>query len=121
MCVQVIVDWVHQQLSLWVKRIQSVEEIEKDWLAVIHNETIETGALDESLLSAPDRTGSTSVSVLLLTNLLQPPLFLAALSIKFTGRVNFGMFTVKKGDTETVRKRLRLNDKKLPVYIVVCC
>lgn len=116
---QVIVDWVHQQLSLWVKRIQSTEEIEKYWLNKNQNETIETSATNENVLSAQDGSGSTSVSVLLLTHLLQPPLFLAALSIKFTGRVNFGMFTVKKEDTESVRKRLRLNDKKLPVYIVI--
>ncbi|XP_034235362.1 E3 ubiquitin-protein ligase RNF103-like [Thrips palmi] len=116
---QVIVDWVHQQLSLWVKRIQSIDEVEKDWLDMSQNVTINTSGSKENVLSTPDGTGSTSVSVLLLTQLLQPPLFLAALSIKFTGRVNFGMLTVKKEDTETVRKRLRLNDRKLPVYIVI--
>lgn len=112
---QVIVNWVHQQLSLWVKRIQTIEEVESDWLSENGTDSI---VGDEKVVSKSD-SGANNVRVLLLSHLLQPPLFLAALSIKFTGRVSFGMFAVKKEDTESVRKRLRLNDKKLPVYFVV--
>lgn len=114
---QAIVDWVHQQLSLWVKRIQSIEEVEKDWLDMQRNQTSDHD--NRNTVMKSEGAESASVRVLLLSHLLQPPLFLAALSIKFTGRVHFGMFTVKKEDTEAVRKRLRLNDKKLPIYLVV--
>ncbi|KAK3908442.1 Ubiquitin conjugation factor E4 A [Frankliniella fusca] len=90
---QVIVNWVYQQLSLWVKHIQSIEEVENDWLNSSINETDSKIGDDENVVTA--------------------------LSIKFTGRVSFGMFSVKKEDTEVVRKRFRISDKKLPIYLVV--
>lgn len=117
---QVIVDWVYQQLSLWVKHVQSVEEVEEKWLTFSKNQTSNSSGIDDdSTSSGLGNVAKTSVRVLLLSHLLQPPLFLAALSIKFTGRIHFGMFTVKKEDTEAVRKRLHLNERKMPVYLVV--
>lgn len=116
---QVIVDWVHQQLSLWVKCIPNIEEVETDWLHLKQNKTANATDFDESNISKSESSKSTSVQVLLLSHLLHPPLFLAALSIKFTGRVRFGMFTVKKEEAEAVRKRLRISDKKFPTYLVV--
>lgn len=114
---QVIVDWVYQQLSLWVKRVQTIEEVEEKWLTFYNNQT--SNSIDDAPASGFGTVAKTSVRVLLLSHLLQPPLFLAALSIKFTGRIHFGMFTVKKEDTEAVRKRLHLNERKMPVYLVV--
>ena len=100
--------------------IPNIEEVEKDWLHFKQNETAANDP-DEFIIKKSDDSKSTSVQVLLLSHLLHPPLFLAALSIKFTGRVRFGMFTVKKEEADSVRKRLRLGDRKLPTYLVVCC
>lgn len=101
---QAIVEWVREQLSIRVKRVTSVEEIQSEWFGE-----------DEAAVNAQNG----EVRVLLLTHLLHPPLFLAALSVKFTGRIKFGVFTVKKQDAETVRKKLGLSDQKIPAYIVM--
>ncbi|XP_049806395.1 E3 ubiquitin-protein ligase RNF103-like [Schistocerca nitens] len=101
---QAIVEWVREQLSIRVKRVKSVEEVQSEWFGE-----------DEAAVNAQN----SEVRVLLLTHLLHPPLFLAALSVKFTGRIKFGVFTVKKEDAEMVRKKLGLSDQKLPAYVVV--
>jgi len=44
---------------------------------------------------SPDPDGDTQVRMLLITKLSSPPLFLAALSVKFAGRVRFGLLQVK--------------------------
>lgn len=110
---------MYQQLSLWVKHVQTIEEVEEKWLTFYSNQTSNSSGIDDASSSGFGTVAKTSVRVLLLSHLLQPPLFLAALSIKFTGRIHFGMFTVKKEDTEAVQKRLHLNERKMPVYLVV--
>ena len=108
---QSIVEWVRDQLSIRVKNIQDIEELKQDWLQE---------KSDENVTSASESASrSQDVKVLLLTHLLHPPLFLAALSIKFTGRIKFGMFSVKKEDSEAVKKKLKLLDHRIPSYIIV--
>lgn len=67
---QVIMEWLREQLSIRVQKISNIEELEKDWLQTKN-------------LTTTDHFRD--IKVLLLTHLLHPPLFLAALSIKFTG------------------------------------
>lgn len=62
-----------EQLAIRVQKISSLQELEDDWLGNERNETAVDHLRD--------------VKVLLLTHILHPPLFLAALSIKFTGTV----------------------------------
>lgn len=73
-CQQAIIEWLRDELSVRVKKVQSYEEVEKEWLE----------ASNDKKNSSSSDTGL-AVKVLLLTHLLHPPLFLAALSIKFTG------------------------------------
>lgn len=102
---QSIIEWVHDQLSVRINSIDSIEEVEDQWLGV--NKTHPNPAASKH-----------EVKVLLLTHLLQPPLFLAALSIKFTGRVKFGIFSVKRNDPETAKK-LKQMDVEVPSYVVI--
>ncbi|KAJ4435680.1 hypothetical protein ANN_18296 [Periplaneta americana] len=103
---QPIVEWVRDQLSVHVKHIHDIDELSKDWLQ------------EDNATSASEKS-SRDVKVLLLTHLLHPPLFLAALSIKFTGRIKFGMFSVKKEDAESVQKKLKVLDHRIPTYIII--
>uniref|UniRef100_A0A1B6CX40 Uncharacterized protein n=1 Tax=Clastoptera arizonana TaxID=38151 RepID=A0A1B6CX40_9HEMI len=100
---QVIMEWMREQLSIRVHKITDLEEIEYDWLQSRNNNNNTTEHFQD-------------IKVLLLTHLLHPPLFLAALSIKFTGRIKFGMFSVKKEDSEALNKRLSLHT---PSYLVI--
>lgn len=101
---QAILDWMREELSIRVKKLSHMDELEQDWLHITN------------VTSSADKFRD--VKILLLTNLLHPPLFLAALSIKFTGRVRFGMMTVKKEDSENVSKRVKFN-VRTPVYLVI--
>lgn len=61
-----------EQLSIRVEKLSSVRQMDGDWLDSGKNQTSNDDLRD--------------VKVLLLTQILHPPLFLAALSIKFTGK-----------------------------------
>lgn len=54
--------------------------------------------------------------MLLVAQLARPPLFLAALSVKFAGRIRFGLLRVGKGEEENIRKELGVSD--LPAYLI---
>lgn len=56
------------------------------------------------------------VRVLLVAQLARPPLFLAALSVKFAGRIRFGLLRVGKGEEENIRKELGVS--QLPAYLI---
>ncbi|XP_075221949.1 E3 ubiquitin-protein ligase RNF103-like [Lycorma delicatula] len=101
---QAIIEWLREELSIRVHKISDVEELEKDWL---------TDSSSKSSRSSNDLSSS-EVKVLLLTHLIHPPLFLAALSIKFTGRIKFGMFTLKKDESESLKKRVG----RTPSYVI---
>ncbi|GLH07421.1 E3 ubiquitin-protein ligase RNF181 homolog [Gryllus bimaculatus] len=102
---QSIIEWVRDQLSIRVKTVENLQELEEQWL-------------NENITQNSPSWSKRGVKVLLLTHLLHPPLFLAALSIKFTGRIKFGMFSVKKHDPETLKK-IKQMDVKVPSYIVI--
>lgn len=98
-------------MSIRVKNIHDIDELNRDWL--------QDESAGNNATSASSSGSSSDVKVLLLTHLLHPPLFLAALSIKFTGRIKFGMFSLKKEDSEAVRKKLKLLDHQIPSYLIV--
>ncbi|CAB3361010.1 Hypothetical predicted protein [Cloeon dipterum] len=83
---QSIIAWVRQQLSDRVERLQNVSEATQ-W--------VESASKSES---------DSQVRLLLFTKLSSPPLFLAALSVKFAGRVRFGLLQVKNKEDEDVVK-----------------
>nr|CAD7256399.1 unnamed protein product [Timema shepardi] len=105
-----VIEWVRDQLSIRVKSIQNLEEMKCDWLGQCDGQENNT----KSTVSS-----SKDIKVLLLTHLLHPPLFLAALSIKFTGRIKFGMLSVKRDESEMVRKKLKLSDHRVPSYMII--
>nr|CAD7423884.1 unnamed protein product [Timema monikensis] len=105
-----VIEWVRDQLSIRVKSIQNLEEVKCDWLGQCDGQENST----KSTVSS-----SKDIKVLLLTHLLHPPLFLAALSIKFTGRIKFGMLSVKRDESEMVRKKLKLSDHRVPSYMII--
>nr|CAD7392522.1 unnamed protein product [Timema cristinae] len=107
---QSVIEWVRDQLSIRVKSIQNLEEVKCDWLGQCDGQENST----KSTVSS-----SKDIKVLLLTHLLHPPLFLAALSIKFTGRIKFGMLSVKRDESEMVRKKLKLSDHRVPSYMII--
>uniref|UniRef100_A0A8D8PU91 E3 ubiquitin-protein ligase RNF103 n=1 Tax=Cacopsylla melanoneura TaxID=428564 RepID=A0A8D8PU91_9HEMI len=79
--VHMIIKWVKEQLSSRVEKISSLSELEEDWLT--HNQSDD------------------GVKVVLFSHFINTPLFFAALSIKFTGRIKFGIFSVKKDEDES--------------------
>lgn len=97
---QAIIEWLSEELAVRVKKIQDYDEIEREWLP--------TSNANKTNLS-PET--SLAVKVLLFTHLLHPPLFLAALSIKFTGRITFGIFSVKKDEVQRFGK--------VPIYLII--
>lgn len=96
---QAIIEWLSEELSVRVKKVSSLREVENEWLDNPGNKN--SSSTSESNLA---------VKVLLFTHLLHPPLFLAALSIKFTGRITFGIFSVKKDDQKIGR---------IPLYLII--
>lgn len=99
---QAVLKWLREELSIRVHKVSDFEELEKDWLA-----DFSSGKSSSSSLS--------DVKVLLFTHLIHPPLFLAALSIKFTGRIKFGMFTVKKDESDSIKKKVG----RMPSYVII--
>ncbi|XP_059482487.1 E3 ubiquitin-protein ligase RNF103-like isoform X2 [Neocloeon triangulifer] len=96
---QSIIAWVRQQLSDRVERLQNVSEA-ASWAEAA---------------AKPEADGQ--VRLLLITKLSSPPLFLAALSVKFAGRVRFGMLQVKNKEEEDEAKS-SLGAKDRTTYLV---
>jgi E3 ubiquitin-protein ligase RNF103 len=107
------VEWVQDHLSVRVKSIHDIDELNRHWLQG------ESVGSDTTSASSSLSDNSENVKVLLLTHLINPPLFLAALSIKFTGRIKFGMFSIKKEDSDAVRKKLKMLDFRIPSYVII--
>ena len=106
-------EWVQDHLSVRVKSIHDTDELNRHWLQD------ESSANHTASASSSPSANSENVKVLLLTHLINPPLFLAALSIKFTGRIKFGMFSVKKEDSDGLRKKLKMLDLRIPSYVII--
>ncbi|XP_071448561.1 E3 ubiquitin-protein ligase RNF103-like isoform X2 [Hetaerina americana] len=133
---QAIMEWVREQLAVRLNNVKDVEEAENEWIrrpdkgvsgidirVKGHNVTgDEAQAMEEKNKKQSQGSGdlwggkSEEVRVLLVTHLLHPPLFFAALSIKFTGRIRFGVLVVRKEEKEMVKKRLGLS--RVPSYLV---
>ncbi|XP_023213523.1 E3 ubiquitin-protein ligase RNF103-like isoform X2 [Centruroides sculpturatus] len=95
---QPILAWVWQQLSSRVKRITSAKKL-KDWLIYNSEE-------------------SSKIRIILFSTLLEPPLFISALAIKFNGRVKFGIVPVASDD-EGHRYAKLTGISKFPKYVVI--
>jgi E3 ubiquitin-protein ligase RNF103 len=107
------VEWVQDHLSVRVKNIRDIDELNRHWLQD------ESSANHTASASSSPSANNENVNVLLLTHLINPPLFLAALSIKFTGRIKFGMFSIKKEDSDALRKKLKMLDLRIPSYVII--
>ncbi|XP_032818536.2 E3 ubiquitin-protein ligase RNF103 [Petromyzon marinus] len=62
--------------------------------------------------------GNSRVKVFLFANLDRPPMFLSAVSVKFTGRVRFIFVDMRSWRKEDYERRGELNLRKLPAYII---
>lgn len=94
---QHIVNWIRMHLSQRVTSISSVKEFKTDWLKY---EEAEKKSLVRVVLAS--------------SALSEPPLFMSALSVKFSGRVKFGILNTKNSSLRPV-----LNVDKLPAYLVI--
>jgi len=103
--------WVRNQLSAYVKSIHDIDELDRHWL---HDKSSVNHTAPAS-----SNANSENVKVLLLTDQNNPPLFLAALSIKFNGRIKFGMFYITKENSDAVRKKLKMLDLRIPSYVII--
>lgn len=117
---QAILEWLREELSIRVHKVSDVEELDRDWLS---DSNSEKSSSDNNSLSSSD------VKVLLFTHLIHPPLFLAALSIKFTGNyynpcknnwIMFHKFIKISNDYEKGKVLFkRLKSRKALVFIIM--
>jgi hypothetical protein len=105
------VKWVHHYLSKYIKHVHDIDELDRHWL---HDKSSVNHAA-----SASSNANSENIKVLLLTDQNNPQLFLAALSIKFTGHIKFGMFYITKENSDAVRKKLNMPDLRIPSYVII--
>ncbi|XP_008484944.1 E3 ubiquitin-protein ligase RNF103 [Diaphorina citri] len=114
--IHMIIKWVKEQLSIRVNKISSLSQLEDEWMSTTKSDD--------------------NVKVVLFSHLIHTPLFFAALSIKFTGRIKFGIFSLKKDEdsnntpsipqssssnSTSVRKYLSRHHKisTLPTYLII--
>lgn len=80
-----VFNWINSELSVRVQKVSSVSELMKHWLMyddMVHG--------NHSNLTKHDNCQE-YVRVFLLSSLMVPPMFFSALSVKFSGRVKFGI------------------------------
>ena len=111
--IQEVFDWVNENLASRIKQIDSWENFTDEWQTLTRDKNISRNST-----SADAEQGYTSsLSVLLFSQMPIPPMFLSVLSVKFTGRVKFG--SVNTGSKNGKRIAQKLKVKRLPKYIVL--
>ena len=98
---QHIIDWIHRQLATRVANIETIEELENNWLQLKDKNSINT---------------SNDIKFVFISSLATPPLILSALAIKFSGRIKFGFF---RTNTEKKKSLIAKLDKRIPSYLLV--
>uniref|UniRef100_T1IIW6 RING-type domain-containing protein n=1 Tax=Strigamia maritima TaxID=126957 RepID=T1IIW6_STRMM len=97
--VEPIISWLCKHLMSRVHQVKSVDEVQSDWLQY------------------DTRSSKSEVRVLLFSVLLDPPLFLLALGVKFSGRIRVGMMQVK--DKDKSKELQEMGVTKTPTYLVI--
>lgn len=93
-----IFKWIHEQLASRVHHINSIEELNQNWLAN----------------NSSSKAFTSDIKFILISSLATPPLILSALAMKFNGRITFGMF---RADNEG-KSTNGMISKKLPIYVI---
>lgn len=97
---QLILDWLQKHLMTRVHEISSTDELRNEWL------------------DYGQSSKKSEVRLLFFSALLDPPLFLLALGVRFSGRVKVGMVNLK--DKEKTNKVMQeIGIARLPCYLVV--
>uniref|UniRef100_S4R9V9 Ring finger protein 103 n=1 Tax=Petromyzon marinus TaxID=7757 RepID=S4R9V9_PETMA len=93
---QHILEWVHASVAARIAAVRKPAEFWDEWR----------------------RPGTSDAKVFLFANLDRPPMFLSAVSVKFTGRVRFIFVDMRSWRKEDYERRGELNLRKLPAYII---
>ncbi|XP_070541088.1 E3 ubiquitin-protein ligase RNF103-like [Ptychodera flava] len=91
---QNVLNWITDLISSRLEAIHEKSELENKWLA---------------------KSDSSPLKIILFTNSKDPPLFLSALSVKFTGRFKFGKFSMD--DNSLFLQNIGVS--RNPTYLVV--
>lgn len=97
--VKMVFNWIHRELGSRVKKISSMQELDSEWLQ------------KSSLVN------SNEIKLIYISTLVDVPLVLSTLAIKFSGRIKFGAFKLnaKNGTTKIFSN----HDGKLPLIVIV--
>ena len=116
---QSVLDWVNMNLASRIHTITNLAMFHSDWLtfgcydnfSVKHQSTPPNIACSEGTFSA-------QVRIVLFSCMSIPPMFFAALSVKFSGRVKFGVVDNRTQSGREIVKSHNLSSKN-PVYLVL--
>ncbi|XP_013383163.1 LOW QUALITY PROTEIN: E3 ubiquitin-protein ligase RNF103-like [Lingula anatina] len=100
--VQAVFDWINQILATRIKRIHNWTDFSNDWY---------------SYEDVKKRT-EYPVRVVLYSKTVLPPMFFSALSVKFTGRVIFGLVVNSSLKPPNISDRLKLGEKEPLLHIL---
>ena len=97
--IQKVFDWVNMNLASRIKNISTLDQLRHNWFT--YEKVKEQSKL----------------KVVLFSKLKIPPMFYSVLSVKFSGRVNFGTIDIGTKTGEKIAKELGI--KKFPLYLIL--
>lgn len=97
-----IFDWVNSNLASRIKEVHNMEELRKYW----YN-------FDQA-----NEKAKVNVHALMVTKTPLPPMFYSALSVKFTGRVKFGLINTQTPSGQKILDNLNLGAEP-PLYLII--
>lgn len=97
---QAVFDWVNRNLASRISQAHSLTELSERWFRF------------------KKKSGSEKIRVLLFSRMTIPPMFYSVLSVKFTGRVKFGIVDVNTRKGRLISTYLNLTDD-VPAYMVL--
>ena len=96
--VQPILDWINYHLASRIRRIENITDLQNAWF----------NFSDES---------QTQLRIIIFSAMNIPPMFLSVLSVKYTGRVHFGMVDTNTKVGKSIKRKTRL--KRVPCYKIL--
>lgn len=96
---QAVFDWVNANLASRISEVRSLKELREHWFHF------------------RKKRGSEKIRVLLFSKMNIPPMFYSVLSVKFTGRVKFGIVDINSREGKEMASHLNLSE--IPTYMVL--
>ena len=115
-------DWVNENLAQRITKVKSMRVFLRDWDIASHADTQNSNEFASD--SAFTETGgvvekSSSLRVLILSQSRIPPTFLSVLSVKFTGRVQFGLVNTNSATGQRIAEHLNVSANESAKYVIV--